>query len=65
VAVLRQGVTKGKEVDDGFGLLDPNWFVDQHFLTRGRFARALVIMQQFDIPYCLDAQLLDTKPQAG
>src|SRR5205814_6529914 len=51
--VLRQGVTKGKEVDEGFGFLDNNWFVDQHFLVRGRIARALVIMRQFDLRYGL------------
>jgi cyanophycinase len=51
--VLRSGVTKGKEVDEGFGFLDPNWFVDQHFLVRGRIARALVIMRQFNVRYGL------------
>jgi cyanophycinase len=51
--VLRNGVTKGKEVDDGFGFLDSNWFVDQHFLVRGRIARALVIMRQFNVRYGL------------
>jgi cyanophycinase len=51
VSVLRRGVTKGKEVDDGFGFLDANWFVDQHFLARGRFARALVVMHEFGVRY--------------
>jgi cyanophycinase len=51
--VLRNGVTKGKEVDEGFGFLDANWFVDQHFLVRGRIARALVIMRQFGVRYGL------------
>ncbi len=51
--VLRQGVTKGKEVDEGFGFLDANWFVDQHFLVRGRIARALVIMRHCGVRYGL------------
>ena len=51
--VLKNGVTKGKEVDDGFGFLDSNWFIDQHFLARGRIARALVIMRQFGVRYGL------------
>lgn len=53
VKVLRDGVSKGKEVEDGLGFLDKKWFVDQHFLTRGRIARALVIMQQFDVRFGL------------
>lgn len=51
VSVLKNGVTKGKEVDDGLGFLDENWFVDQHFLARGRFARALVVMHEFGVRY--------------
>jgi cyanophycinase len=51
--VLRNGVSKGKEVDDGFGFLDRNWFVDQHFVVRGRIARALVIMRKFGVRYGL------------
>jgi cyanophycinase len=42
--VLRHGVEMGKEVCAGFGFLPEDWFVDQHFIARGRFARALVIM---------------------
>lgn len=41
---LEQGVSMGQEIDHGFGFLDHNWFVDQHCLVRGRFARALVAM---------------------
>jgi cyanophycinase len=41
---LLRGVRFGKEIDRGLGFLDPEWFVDQHCLVRGRFARALVAM---------------------
>jgi len=41
---LEQGVRMGQELDHGFGFLDHAWFVDQHCLVRGRFARALVAM---------------------
>lgn len=43
--VLTDGVQVGKEVDHGLGFLPRDCFVDQHFLTRGRFGRALVAMQ--------------------
>lgn len=49
--VLRNGVTMGKEIDDGLGFLDHQWFVDQHCLVRGRFARALVAMHTTGIKY--------------
>jgi cyanophycinase len=51
--VLLNGVHKGKEVDDGFGLVRGDWFIDQHCLVRGRFARALVAMQSHEIPFGL------------
>ncbi|HEY1598229.1 MAG TPA: cyanophycinase [Pirellulales bacterium] len=44
LSTLKQGVKFGKEIDDGLGFLDPSWFIEQHCLTRGRFARALVAM---------------------
>lgn len=49
--VLRNGVRMGKEIDDGLGFLDKNWFVEQHCLVRGRFARALVAMHSQKIPF--------------
>ncbi len=49
--VLVRGVQMGKEVDRGLGFLSKNWFVDQHFLTRGRIGRSLVAMQTFDFPF--------------
>jgi cyanophycinase len=41
----------GREVDRGLGFLDQHWFVDQHALVRGRFARALVIMKAQGLKY--------------
>ena len=48
---MQNGVTMGKEVDRGLGFLDPDWFVEQHTLVRGRFARAIVAMKANDIKY--------------
>lgn len=39
----------GKEIDHGLGFLDSGWFVDQHCLVRGRFARTLVAMHDQQI----------------
>jgi cyanophycinase len=44
LSTLKQGVKFGKEIDEGLGFLDHSWFIEQHCLTRGRFARALVAM---------------------
>ena len=49
--ILRDGVRMGRELDHGLGFLDPDWFVEQHCLVRGRFARALVAMRSQEIPY--------------
>ncbi|MCK6443826.1 cyanophycinase [Elstera cyanobacteriorum] len=43
--VLKQGIVPGKTIDKGLGFLTDGWFVDQHFLARGRFPRALAAMQ--------------------
>jgi cyanophycinase len=43
---MKYGIKEG-EVDTGLGFLGDEWFVDQHFLTRGRFARALKAMHHF------------------
>lgn len=50
---LEQGVRMGQEIDQGFGFLDHRWFVDQHCLVRGRFARALVAMVDQEFRYGL------------
>jgi cyanophycinase len=51
IATLTNGVTMGKEIDRGFGFMDQSWFVDQHALARGRFARGLVIMHSQGLKY--------------
>lgn len=51
--ILRDGVRFGAELDHGLGFLDPSWFVEQHCLVRGRFARAIVAMRSQGIPYGL------------
>jgi cyanophycinase len=48
---LQHGVKMGKEIDRGLGFIGDNWFVEQHCLTRGRFARALVVMQMQGFKY--------------
>jgi cyanophycinase len=48
---MEDGVSMGREVDRGLGFLDGEWFVDQHALVRGRFARALVIMKSQGLKY--------------
>jgi cyanophycinase len=48
---MLNGVTMGREIDYGLGFLDGEWFVDQHCLVRGRFARTLVAMRDQGIDY--------------
>jgi cyanophycinase len=48
---LLSGVEMGKELGPGLGLLDEKWFVEQHCLVRGRFARSLVAMHSEGIKY--------------
>ncbi|HTU26309.1 MAG TPA: cyanophycinase, partial [Pirellulales bacterium] len=42
---LKKGVSMGHEIGYGLGFLDSTWFVEQHSLNRGRFARAMAAMQ--------------------
>ncbi|HND50861.1 MAG TPA: cyanophycinase [Pirellulaceae bacterium] len=51
LATLESGVNMGKEIDFGFGFMPPEWFVDQHCIVRGRFARALVAMNAQGFSY--------------
>jgi cyanophycinase len=51
--VLLNGARMKREVDVGLGFAPKDWFVDQHFLTRGRFGRTLVAMQTYDFPFGL------------
>src|SRR3954468_5825595 len=48
---LKYGITWGIEADTGLGFISDDWFVDQHFLANGRFARALLAMRDFDFQY--------------
>lgn len=45
LTTLKQGVKEGDNIDKGLGFIGSDVFIDQHFLTRGRFARALVTMK--------------------
>lgn len=51
LTTLQKGVKMGVEIDRGLGFLDPSWFVEQHCLARGRFARALVAMHTAGVHY--------------
>lgn len=51
--VMTGGVRIGEEVDHGLGFMPSDCFVDQHFLARGRFGRALVAMQALNFLYGL------------
>lgn len=48
---IKHGITKGKHVAPGLGFIGADWFVDQHFLQRGRFGRALLAMRDYEFPY--------------
>lgn len=48
---MLNGVTMGREIDHGLGFLNSEWFVDQHCLVRGRFARTLVAMRDQGIDF--------------
>ncbi|MFN0056758.1 MAG: cyanophycinase [Planctomycetales bacterium] len=51
--LLERGVIEGVETARGLAFMPEGWFIDQHFLTRGRVARALVIMQNHGVKYGL------------
>lgn len=53
LAILERGVKPGKETAPGLGFLDQNWFVDQHFIIRARFARALAVTQHHGLRHGL------------
>ncbi|HEV3137009.1 MAG TPA: cyanophycinase, partial [Pirellulales bacterium] len=48
---LEDGLSLGKDLSPGLGFLDSGWFVDQHCLVRGRFARDLVAMQTMSVTH--------------
>jgi cyanophycinase len=51
--VMLDGANLRREVHQGLGFMPKDWFVDQHFLTRGRFGRTLVAMQTYDFPFAI------------
>lgn len=51
LGTMVHGVTLGKELDHGLGFIDPAWYVEQHCLVRGRFARSLVAMHEHGFSY--------------
>lgn len=42
---LQAPLVAGRHTDRGLGFIGDGWFVDQHFVARGRFARTLVAMR--------------------
>ena len=50
---IKHGIDKGKHVDVGLGFVGDDYFVDQHFLARGRFARALLAMRDYGFTFGL------------
>lgn len=52
-AALRQGRYAEQDFYPGLGLLDDDWYVDQHFFNGGRFAQSLIAMNQLNKTYAL------------
>jgi cyanophycinase len=51
--VLQGDPPHGEETTRGLGFIREGWFVDQHFLIRGRLARALAVMRDRAMRYGL------------
>lgn len=51
-ALSKGGFTK-QDFYQGFGFLDDNWYIDQHFFNAGQFANSLVAMNQLKKIYAL------------
>lgn len=45
IALMKGPLRPGKDFDSGLGFVQSDLFVDQHFLSRGRLGRMLVLMQ--------------------
>lgn len=45
IALMKGPLRPGKDFDSGLGFAQSDLFVDQHFLSRGRLGRMLVLMQ--------------------
>ncbi len=51
MALLDRGELLPPQRVAGLGLLDPRWYVDQHFFSPGRFAETIVAMNRLGTPY--------------
>lgn len=51
LALLQGGLRPERDIGQGLGFLPRQWFVDQHALVRGRFARSLLAMQGSGSPF--------------
>ncbi len=49
--VLQQGQLPEQQLYRGLGLIDEDWYVDQHFFVAGRFAETLVTMHQRSVDF--------------
>lgn len=52
-SALQQGSYAEQDFYPGLGLLDDDWYVDQHFFYSGRFAQSLIAMNQLGKTYAL------------
>jgi cyanophycinase len=50
---LRQGYYAENDIYRGLGLLDDDWYVDQHFFSAGQFAHSLIAMSHLNKTYAL------------
>ena len=48
---LQSGELTDDDFSSGLNLLDNEWYIDQHYFGRGRFATSLVAMHQFGMQY--------------
>ncbi|WP_374045664.1 cyanophycinase [Massilia sp. YIM B04103] len=67
-STLRSGVNEGREIAPGLGFIGDDIFIDQHLLTRGRFARMIPAMLKkgYKIGLGIDentAMVIDSKRQ--
>ena len=46
LTLMREGAKRGSDIDRGLGFVGAGVLVDQHFIKRGRFGRALAVMAQ-------------------
>ena len=51
ISALKRGKIDKDEIFSGLDLLNNNWYLDQGFFVQGRFAAAMVAMQQWDMAF--------------